>query len=188
MFISTQEVFCLIKNSLWDLINILAISMLTFRLPSSSLLTKAYAFSRFIDSVFLNLFFAATYNSIMSKIILRIFREEMLTGNFSDGWVEVSTLVKFLQSSLVRFSLSTSWRLIVRTSGVHRMILIKYLVTSLNVQRLDFWQLYSWSSIGRTVGLIVLPTDRFIVCNLLLWLISLDGLARIYFLQALLHI
>jgi hypothetical protein len=101
MFISTQKIFCLVENSFRNFIDILGIGMLALRLSPQALLAKADAFCIIVNEIFLNRIFATCGNSCVAEIILSIFREKMFTGNFFDGGIEICTVIKFFNTTLV---------------------------------------------------------------------------------------
>jgi hypothetical protein len=59
--------------------------VLALSLSTSPLLTEANAFSLFINDIFVYRLFATTNHSLFAEVILSIFGEEMLTGNFPNG-------------------------------------------------------------------------------------------------------
>lgn len=151
MFISTQEIFGLIKNSLRDLINILTVSMLALGLPSSPLLAKTDTFSRLIDDILLNGFFTASSHSILSEVILRVFSKKVLTSNFPDGRIEICSFIQFLKTTLICWSLCSSRGLMLRIR-VYGIVFIENFMGGLDIQGFDFWELNSRSSVSRTVS------------------------------------
>lgn len=91
MLVSAQEGLGLSKNSFRNLINIFGEGMLALVSFAFPLLAEAYALGLLVDDVLLDGFSASTHDSLLAKIVLAVLGEEMLTGNFSDGWIQISS-------------------------------------------------------------------------------------------------
>jgi hypothetical protein len=98
MLIGAQEILCLIQDRLGYLFDILGVGMLALCLPTKALLTEADALCTVVNEVLLNGFFATCGDTGITEVILAVFCEEMFTGNFFDGGVEIRAVIQFFDS------------------------------------------------------------------------------------------
>ena len=85
MLVGTQEGLGLSKNSFRNLIDIFGEGMLALVPFAFPLLAEANALGLLVNDVLLDGFSASAHDSLLAEIVLSVFGEEMLTGNFSDG-------------------------------------------------------------------------------------------------------